>query len=202
MYIHHESQVPDRDAALDFIDRYGFAVLVGADLQATHLPLCLDRDRAALIGHMARANPQWRSLDAARVLAVFHGPHSFSSPVWYGHTPAVPTWNYGAVHVRGMAQLLDQDGTIDAINRVVIQYEPALLEERSVLTEEVVDRLMSAVVGFEIRIEELQGSFKLGQERSGPQQQGILKGLESSGSLDAALLLEFMREQSLGTGEA
>ena len=202
MYVHHESQVPDRDTALDFIERYGFAALVGADLEATHLPLSLDRDRSVLTGHMARANPQWQSLGATRVLAIFHGPAAYISPGWYGSSPAVPTWNYGAVHVRGTTRLLDQDETIQAIKRIVIQYEPALLEKRDVLTEEVIDRLIGAVVGFEIKIDELQGMFKLGQERSSPQQRGVLRGLESSGSLESALLLQFMREQSLGTGEA
>ena len=48
MYVHHESQVPDRDTALDFIERYGFAALVGADLEAMHLPLSLDRNRSVL----------------------------------------------------------------------------------------------------------------------------------------------------------
>src|SRR3954463_2154430 len=86
-----------------------------AGLQATHLPFIFDATRGAhgtLLGHMARANEQWRDLEAAQdVLVVFTGPHTYVSPTWYRTAPPhVPTWNYVAVHAHGRAKLMgDQD---------------------------------------------------------------------------------------------
>ncbi|MGL6251979.1 MAG: FMN-binding negative transcriptional regulator, partial [Billgrantia desiderata] len=93
-----------REQAWALVERYGFAVLVGADLQATHLPLTLERSEGelgSLYGHFARANPHWRALDGNRALAIFSGPHAYVSPSWYASRPAVPTWNYLAVHATG-----------------------------------------------------------------------------------------------------
>src|SRR3954470_2539732 len=67
-----------------------------------HLPL-LVRD-GEILGHMARANPQWRQFP--EVTAIFHGPHTYVSPTWYTSEGQVPTWNYAVVHARGRAELV------------------------------------------------------------------------------------------------
>jgi hypothetical protein len=73
-------------------------------LIASHIPITLRKrgDANCQIGHVARANNQWRALDGkAEALAIFHGPHAYVSRTWYATPPAVPTWNYAAVHVYG-----------------------------------------------------------------------------------------------------
>ena len=109
----------------DFIRRHGFATLVThgeGGLVASHLPLLLDADagpQGVLLGHMARANPQWRSV-AGQALAVFHGPHAYISPAWYGSHGTVPTWNYVAVHAHGDVHLVeDEGGLLDILRRSV-----------------------------------------------------------------------------------
>ena len=94
------------------IEQYSFGLLIspcGDETQASHLPLLLDRTagpRGELIGHMARANPQWQQADGSPVLAVFSGPHAYISPAWYEAENVVPTWNYTAVHVYGRFQAI------------------------------------------------------------------------------------------------
>ena len=98
-----------------FLDDNAFATLISPDPidpHITHLPLLLERARGdfgTLLGHMARANPHWRRLEAQPgVLAVFHGPHAYVSPSWYAAHPSVPTWNYAVVHVHGNARLMHE----------------------------------------------------------------------------------------------
>ncbi|MBY0232275.1 MAG: FMN-binding negative transcriptional regulator [Gemmataceae bacterium] len=94
----------EEEDAWGMIGRHPFGVLVtvrdGLPF-GTHLPFVRDGD--ALVGHLARANPQAMGLDGAEALAVFSGPHAYVSPAWYGDGPAVPTWNYEAVHAYGAA---------------------------------------------------------------------------------------------------
>jgi transcriptional regulator len=87
----------------EFIRRHSFSILTSfgeGGAIASHLPLLLDADAGSpgqLLGHMARANPQWRRVDG-EVLAIFAGPHAYVSPSWYEEPNTVPTWNYVAVH--------------------------------------------------------------------------------------------------------
>src|SRR6187455_2668099 len=88
----------------DAIERYSFGMLITQENGApvgTHIPFLLDRNggpNGCLIGHMARANEQWKHADGSTVLAVFSGPHTYISPTWYEAANTVPTWNYVAVH--------------------------------------------------------------------------------------------------------
>jgi len=104
------------------IRAHGFATLISerdGEPFASHLPLLLDAERGprgTLLGHMARANPQWRSFDQGRAaLAIFHGPHCYVSPSWYANAPAVPTWNYAAVHAYGRPRVLEDGGEVRAL---------------------------------------------------------------------------------------
>ena len=101
-----------------FIRSHGFATLFthGENgMTATHLPLLLDPDAGPhghLLGHMARANPQWKDIQG-EALVVFSGPHAYVSPTWYETPGTVPTWNYVAVHAYGPLRLVE-DRDVDA----------------------------------------------------------------------------------------
>ena len=90
MYCPEAFVVSDPEQLQSFIEQYSFATLVNTiDGRpfATHLPFLLDSKtsaQGALLGHMARANPQWRTFEGGQeVLAIFQGPHSYISPSWY-----------------------------------------------------------------------------------------------------------------------
>lgn len=165
------------------IDAHGFAMLVDGSLRASHLPLVLERgegELGTLYGHFARANLHWHELDGQRVLAIFQGPHAYVSPRWYATRPAVPTWNYVAVHASGVVERLDDAATLASLDALVAQYEPDLLDDEEILGEAYRRRLLAGTVGFRIRLDDLQGKAKLGQNRSREDQVGMLAGLRAS----------------------
>ena len=154
--------------------------------------------RAVLIGHVARANSQWQQFDGkAEALAIFHGPHAYVSPTWYATSPAVPTWNYAAVHVYGKPRAREEgEFTSTALRDLVGKHEgsranPWRAED---LAGDFFDRLAKAIVAFEMPIDRIDGQYKLGQNRSQDDRVGMLQGLDAETSADAAALAAFVRE--------
>jgi len=126
MYIPEHFQVNDSKEIDRFIASNGFGQLISTvtgGLFATHLPLLYQSDAKKLVGHLARANPQWQELEGQRVLVILSGPHDYVSPSWYSD-PGVPTWNYQAVHITGVAKCLTAPEQLEPIVReLTSQYE-------------------------------------------------------------------------------
>ena len=171
-----------------------FALLTSAGatgVQASHLPLLLAPDEGefgTLYGHFARANPHWRDLqDDAEALAVFSGPDAYISPGWYPakaeHGKVVPTWNYIAVHARGPVELIEEpERLLQIVSRLSDQHESGRERPWAVsdAPREYIDSMLRAIVGFALPIRRLEGKWKLGQNRSAADQQGVRDGLASS----------------------
>lgn len=178
----------DREALHELIESSGFATLISPDADdpmITHLPLLLDRARGAagtLIGHVARGNPHWRKLkDQPQAMALFHGPHAYVSPSWYGVHPSVPTWNYAVVHARGRACLIEDPIALEAlVRRLVATFEnPRSAPWRMQLPEEYQKGMISGIVGFEIEISQLTAKFKLSQNRTPDDRVRVVNALEA-----------------------
>ncbi|GAC19313.1 FMN-binding negative transcriptional regulator [Paraglaciecola arctica] len=187
-----------------FIAEFGFGVMISSEdnLSATHLPFVLQTDegeQGVLYAHCAKANPHWKSIEAAKVLVIFSGPHSYISPSWYTTKPAVPTWNYAAVHAYGIASLLDPQETLKVVNQVVEKYEPQLLIDQDIVTEPFKHQMLAAIVGFKIELTKLEGQLKLGQNRSKNDQAGIYDALNRSSSYEDLALAKYM--QKLGMSD-
>ncbi len=189
MYVPKSFAVSDRSVLDDFIASNSFATListVNGTLFATHLPLILDRTEYAqgvLLGHVARANLHWRAFDGQReALAIFSGPHAYISPSWYGTAPAVPTWNYAVVHVYGVPRLVeDETWLAHLVDRLVAIYEAGLPQPwPGVLPADFKASLLRAIVGFVMDIKQVEGKFKLGQNRPLDDQLRVLRHLEAS----------------------
>jgi transcriptional regulator len=201
MYVPKVFEVTDRDTLHSFIEAHSFATLVTTiDYApfATRLPMILDRDTSAngrLIGHVARANPQWRSFDGkAQALAMFDGPHAYISPNWYVSSPAVPTWNYATVHAYGAPRVIEVPHRVEAIvDRLVATYEAGTPQPWSARTlpPEFKANLLKAIVGFEMVIDRIEGKFKFGQNRSLEDQVATLNELEKAPA--GRLLAQFAR---------
>lgn len=171
--------------------QHGFATLVtqhdGA-LFASHLPLMLDSGigtHGALLGHMARNNPQWQYFAAgAEVLVMFQGAHAYVSPAWYEpNTMVVPTWNYSAVHAYGRARILSEAELETILHLLVKEYEKAYPQPwKLALTQVMRERMLSAIVGFEITLTRVEGKFKLSQNRSEQDQRNVIAKLAQSES--------------------
>lgn len=173
-----------------------FALLTSAGaagVQASHLPLLLAPDEGEfgnLYGHFARANPHWRDLQGgAEALAVFSGPDAYISPGWYPakaeHGKVVPTWNYIAVHARGPVELIEEsERLLQIVSRLSDQHESGRERPWAVsdAPREYIDAMLRAIVGFALPIRRLEGKWKLGQNRSAADQQGVRDGLADSTS--------------------
>ncbi|PMG78061.1 transcriptional regulator [Shewanella sp. 10N.286.51.B7] len=196
MYIPKNLQMESLEQIHDFIDEFSFAILTTQDLTASHLPLLLKRDEGelgTLYGHLAKANSHWKAFDTQAILAVFSGPHGYISPTWYDSYPAVPTWNYAAVHVKGHISLTSSEDTLQILSDTIQYYEPSLTESGGFIPEEYKQKLAKAIVGFKIEITHAEGKLKLGQHRSEADQLGVLNGLAKSSRMDDKALLAYTK---------
>ncbi len=188
MYTPSHFQIDDRDTLNAFMRQHSFATIVSHDgqvPQATHMPVLLNPTQGShgcLLSHMARANPQWQHFStSAEVLVIFTGPHAYISPAWYVTEPAVPTWNYTAVHAYGIPRLVTQhDRFAEMLNDLIEFYEADRTNRwHGIMSAEFRDGLMKGIVGIEIEITRLEGKFKLSQNR--PQDApGVIAVLENS----------------------
>jgi transcriptional regulator len=192
MYIPASFRFDDQAAIFDFAERHGFATLVtehdGAPF-ATHLPLILERgagERGTIVGHMARANPQWREAAGQTVLVMYQGPHAYVSPTWYAEPNTVPTWNYGAVHAYGKLELVEDPAALmDIVARTVRFYErnlpqPWHFDESTPLAE----TLIKQIVGFRIPVERWEGKWKLNQNHSAERRSRVIAALANGPTED------------------
>lgn len=197
MYIPSSFRIDDAEKLRAFMREHSFATLVSRDDRgaplASHLPLLL-RDGAdgapVLLGHMARANPQWRQFSPnEEILAVFHGPHGYISPSWYASEQVVPTWNYAAVHAYGVPRVVESgDRLAEIVEETITEYESGFAQPwKANLPEEFHQNLLKGIVGFEIPIVRLEGKFKLGQNRLEADVRGACAALEAGGASDVDL---------------
>jgi transcriptional regulator len=188
---------PDKLRAL--IERHPLGTWVtstGDGLDVNHVPFLADRsggEFGVLVGHVARANPVWRSVPVASVV-VFQGPEAYISPSWYPSKArdgmVVPTWNYVVVHAHGTPRFIDDRDWLRAlVVRLTDRHEAARAHPWQVsdAPETFIEKLLEAIVGVEIPIERLEGKWKLSQNR--PQDvPGIVQGLRAEDDAAAVLL--------------
>ena len=196
MYIPASYAESDLPTLLAFIERHPLAAIVTVSetsgLFATHLPLILDSVAAApgtLVGHLARANPHYRQIagGATEALVIFTGPNAYVTPQWYQskqeHGRVVPTWNYVAVHAYGTVRLRDDPVFLRQHLEALTSRHEASREEPwhvSDAPEEFIAQQMKAIVGFEFQIARLEGKWKMSQNRSEADIDGVIRGLGAS----------------------
>jgi transcriptional regulator len=188
-----ESDIPRLHA---FMAAHSFALLTSlheSRLFATHLPLLVDAvksesDFGSLVGHVARANPQWRDLAAGEVLAVFDGPHAYISPTWYAAENVVPTWNYVAVHAYGTAKLIEDEASVLEVLRRT-QPQPWSYAEDDAF----VRKLAGAVVAFRIHITRLEGKWKLNQNHPAERRGRVIAELSMRSDENSQAIARLMK---------
>jgi transcriptional regulator len=185
-----------RDAAevAAFVDGVGAADLVtfdGTKPVASLIPVIWDRSGGAhgeagrLLGHLALANPQWRSAGPGTVaLAIVHGPQAYVSPSWYPstarHGKMVPTWNYISVHFTGPLTVhRDAEWLREVVGRLTSLHEDGRPSPWHVADapREFIDSQLRAIVGIELTITTVEAKEKLSQNRSDEDCAGALAGL-------------------------
>jgi transcriptional regulator len=194
---------PDDGAVEELLNHSGAADLItstGDGLLATILPFLYDPpgsrpgigELGALVGHVARANSQWR-VPALEAMVIVRGPDAYISPSWYAtkreHGRVVPTWNYLTAHVYGRLVIHDDVDWLEAlVRRLTVNYESGRSHPWSVddAPADYFAGQLRAIVGVEILIERIEAKAKLGQNRSAEDMAGAIAGLDESGQSEMA----------------
>jgi transcriptional regulator len=176
-------------------------VTTGADgIIASPVPLILDPNagtHGTLFGHLARANPQWRTSDTGiEALAIFMGPDAYISPSYYQTKretgKVVPTWNYVTIHAYGTIEFSDDtDELLEAVTRLTVRHESkratpwAVSDAPPAFTQ----AQLKGIVAFRLPITRLQGKWKMSQNRSAADREGVASGLRADGKPEVADLV-------------
>lgn len=205
MYIPEHFLIEDRAAALAFMRVNPFAILVSSRVEgpfATHVPVVMRESGDGLIirGHVAKANPHWRFLeDNSTCLIIFHGPHSYISPSNYESREAVPTWNYGAVHVYGSAKTFaEPEQLLGVLSELIPTFDIAYEQQWNSLSATYQQRMLNHIVGFEVSVSRIEAKFKLSQNRTRKEQQQVIDSLGASADSAVSGTARLMCERGLG----
>jgi transcriptional regulator len=159
-------------------------------LQASPIPFLLyteDQTNGTLRAHMARANPQWRELDATdECLIIFQGTQGYVTPSWYPgkqeNPKQVPTWNYATVHAWGKARVIEDIGWLERQLSDLTYAQERQRPQPWAVTDAPRDYIatqMKAIIGFEIPIERIEGKWKMSQNKSDSDRQGVIAGMRA-----------------------
>ena len=202
MYLPKQFNQPEHAATL--MREHPLASLVTTDETGfpfiAHLPLKLVEEGGqpvALLGHCARGNPLWGYLqNRPLALASFMGPQAYMSPKVYADLQRVPTWSYLAVQVRVEARLLEGNDAKDALlKQLIADHEPAYAAQWRALPEDYTDKMLKAIVAFELRIVDQQCAVKLNQHR--PEAHAAMHAAYAAGNAQEQALAAWMQKLGL-----
>jgi transcriptional regulator len=199
----------NQEEVIGFIQKQPFALVTGCSLNskpvATQLPLLLEKknDKIFLCGHLMKATDHHKAfIENQNVLCVFTGPHTYVSATWYSDPHQASTWNYISVHVRGVIKFLDDNALVDVLKKTTLHFENNNHESSTVfenLPNDYCNRLMKAIVPFEIEVLEIDNVFKLSQNRDKESYSNIIEKLKEQGG-DGILIAGEMEKRKAERG--
>lgn len=177
----------DPQAIKAFVEQYPFAFLTGCDAEnrpiATQIPLFFEEKNGQqfLSGHLMKNTDHHKAfMHTPKVLAVFTGHHTYVSGTWYSNPYTASTWNYMSVHIKGLIRFLDGAALEDVLRKTSLHFENYNRQSQTIydnLPSEFKQRVMKAIVAFEIEVEAIDNVFKLSQDRDYQSYQNIIKKL-------------------------
>ena len=183
----------------EFIDQHPFAFLTGCDSEnkpvATQVPVFIEEQngRKILRGHIMRNTDHHKAfLHNKNVLVVFTGNHTYVSGTWYSDPHIASTWNYMSVHIKGIIRFLDDAGLEDVLRKTTLHFENYNQQSTTIfdnLPIEFKQKVMHAIVAFEIEVTDMDNVFKLSQDRDAESYHNIkekLKQQDEDGKVIAA----------------
>ncbi len=190
----------DRDAMRAFAAQIGFGTLfltTPDGPRAAHVPFVfLDDDRIGF--HLARGNAITKHLDGVQALFVINGPDGYISPDWYGVDDQVPTWNYVAFELQGVARKMDEAALIaqaDALSQInEARLAPKPVWTRDKMADGLFNKMLRGITGFEIDITEWRSTCKLGQNKAAEVRMAAADGAEAAGNQAIADLMRNVPE--------
>ena len=214
MYVPEVFRLEDAAAAAAVVRDNSFGLLVTVSAQgrpqASHLPFLFEEAaggvQGRLLGHLARANPQRHDLETlaasgGEALVVFQGAHGYVSPSWYEPGPAVPTWNYLAVHLYGRPRIIEATAEVEALlARLVEEHEvgaasPWRMEGQD---PKYLARMRRGILAFEIPVARLEAKAKLSQNKSANDRRRVAEALDAAQDPLARALAAEMRAKAPG----
>ncbi|NOD90155.1 MULTISPECIES: FMN-binding negative transcriptional regulator [unclassified Ruegeria] len=192
----------DRTRHIAYARERGFGVLAlstdGAPL-LSHVPFLLSEDGLVAELHLVRSNPIVRALGTPKAMKIaVQGPDGYISPDWYEVEDQVPTWNYVAVHLTGQLELRPQEELLDLLNRQSAFYEERLQPkppwDTAKMSDEALTKMMRMIVPCRIQVEDVQGTWKLSQNKPDDVRLRASEQVASSGiGSELSVLQELMR---------
>jgi transcriptional regulator len=212
MYLPKHFEETEVEVLHQLVRAHPFAALVTLTqngLEANHIPFLVQSDPApygTLHGHIARANPLWRDVSPnVHALVIFQGPQTFISPSWYPSkketTKVVPTWNYAVVHARGPIRVIDDPVWVRAhVEELTNRHETVRPAPWKVTDApaDYIEKMVRMIVGLEIPIAQLVGKWKVSQNRSPRDREGVIDGLKREGT-DAAAAMASLVHRALSS---
>lgn len=194
----------DPEVVLEFMRNHPFVFLSGVSEEnkpvATQIPVFIDeRDgKLFLTGHIMKNTDHHRAFEKnPNVLAVFTGPHTYVSATWYDDPHQASTWNYISVHAKGVIRFGDYDDLVAILKRLTLHYENNNTASTTIfdnLSSEYTEKLMKAIIAFEVEISSIDNVFKLSQNRDKKSFHNIMGKLKEQG-LDGEFIAEEMKKR-------
>ena len=194
----------DRQTILDFIEENPFALMTGSYLAgeqvATQIPILLEERNGELYmqGHIMRNTEHHKAfIENPNALLVFTGPSCYVSASWYSNPQNGSTWNYMSVHVAGKVNFMTNEELIAFMRKLTLKFEKGNTQSLTLydnLPESFLNKMMPAIIGFEIKAEKFENVFKLSQNRDEKSYLNIISKLEEQGG-NSGLIAEEMKKR-------
>ena len=181
----------DEEAMLAFLADIAFCTICLDGPIVAHAPVVVaGPDRLQF--HLSRGNRAAAAMEGRSAIVSCLGPDAYVSPDWYGTPDQVPTWNYLAVEAEGPLRRLDGVELAELLDALSAAHEARLAPKpqwtRAKMSPGRFEAMLNAIVGFELRVENLRGTRKLGQHKKPAEQAGAVEGLASINPAMAALM--------------
>ena len=195
----------DPARVIEFIHRHPFAFMAGCSPDgrpvATQIPVFIEQrgQEIFLSGHMMRNTDHHKAMvENNQVLCVFSGPHTYVSAAWYDQPNQASTWNYMSVHLQGTIHFLGEEALVEVLRKTSLHFEKYNTQSPTVydnLPEDYRNRLMKAIVAFEIQVKDMDNVFKLSQNRDERSYEQIIGHLNQEGGDAQAIACEMEKRK-------
>ncbi len=196
----------DKQILLDFMEAYPFAFMTGSFSSgkqvATQIPILIEERNNELCfqGHFMRKTDHHRAFsENPNALLVFTGPSCYISASWYSNPQIGSTWNYMSVHVEGQIEFMSDENQIQFMKRLTLKYENGNTDSPTYydnLPDQFLNKMMPAIVGFEIKAKRIENVIKLSQNRDEQSYENIISKLEAKGGYSAMVASEMRKRKA------
>ena len=196
----------DKQTILDFIEDHPFAFMTGSFASgaqvATQIPMLLEERQGELYlqGHIMRNTDHHKAfVENPNALLVFTGPSCYVSASWYSNPQMGSTWNYMSVHIAGKVNFMSDDELVTLMRKLTLKFEKGNTQSLTIfdnLPQNYINKMMPAIVGFEVKVDKIENVFKLSQNRDEQSYLNIISKLEAQGG-DSALISNEMKNRHL-----